>query len=245
MRKLKMNKEDVSKCVKDFESFLLSNDFINGNETFTYNFRPKVENQDESPAIVTFSEKAYAKIIILLEAFNSEIAWHGVANRVSKGNYYIEDILVYPQFVTGVNVKTDPLELAGWAQTIPTEVYNNISFQGHSHVNMSVKPSSVDLDDQKKYLKQLNEDEFYIFAIFNKKYETNFSIYDLKYDIFYEDKDIEYNVEGEDLGEFLDEAKCIVKRHYISHGDLDSYYDSITDEYYDEKYEQEEDDGLQ
>lgn len=238
MKRIKLNEADIESCVKDFRSFLENQKQFSNNGTFTYDMKPEIIDDEEDFAKIYFSEKAFAKIILLLETFNSEIAWHGIAERISKGEYRINDILVYPQYVTGTQVKTDPLELAGWAENIPTEIYNKICFQGHSHVNMSVNPSPVDIDDQKKYLEELEDDGFYIFAIFNKKYDANFSVYDLKYDIFYEDKDIEYLVEGEDFGEFLDDVKCIVRRYYSSAIKSEKYSNVIIDEYYDEKEEE-------
>ena len=245
MRRIRMSNDTIDQCVSEFKSFLQSEKGIKRGKNFEYQvLPPKVEG--ESKATVTFSERAYSKIILLLEAFNEEVAWHGVASRIEKGQYRIDDIIVYPQYVTGASVKTNALELANWAGNVPEEIYNNIHFQGHSHVRMSVHPSGEDMRDQKKYLDQLEDEDFYIFAVFNKYYDVNLTIYDMKYDLCYEDEDVEFEVEstGPDLGEFLDEAKSLVRHFYRpKKKDLDDYYDKITEEYYIEKEDAE--DGLQ
>ena len=243
MRRIKMDKSDIDKCVVEFKDFLQNEKDFGETEQFKYEIRPpRVEGEEKAQII--FSERAYTKIILLVEGFNCEVAWHGVAHRLEKGKYRIEDIIVYPQYVTGVTVTTDPLELAYWEEKVPGEVYNNLSFQGHSHVKMPVNPSGTDLRDQREYLKELKQDEFYIFAIFNKHYDVYFKLYDMKYDICYEDEDIEYSVDGIDMGEFLDEAKGLVRsRYYTSPEDIDDYYDRVTEEYYDEREDYE--DGLQ
>ena len=62
------------------------------------------------------------------------------------------------------------------------------------------------------------DDGFYIFMIWNKRLESNNRIYDLKKNIYFEDKDISVDVmfDGEDLDEFVREAKSWVKKKTYS-----------------------------
>lgn len=238
MKRIKVDEEAIQKIIDDFTKYVANTRVVENESRFTYKISsPKIEGD---LATIIFTEKAYAKMTLLIESFDCEVAWHGVAERMEKGKYRIEDILVYPQTVTGATVDTDTLELAQWAATIPNDIYNSLRFQGHSHVNMSTFSSSVDKQDRKKYLAQLQDDDFYIFGIFNKRGEASFEIYDLMYDTLYEDDDIDYLVEGEDVGEFLADAQLKVRAR--STINKKNYYQTIIDEYYDEK---EDEYGLQ
>ena len=94
MRRIRMSNDTIDQCVSEFKSFLQSEKGIKRGKNFEYQvLPPKVEG--ESKATVTFSERAYSKIILLLEAFNEEVAWHGVASRIEKGQYRIDDIIVF------------------------------------------------------------------------------------------------------------------------------------------------------
>ena len=77
-----------------------------------------------------------------------------------KDTYLISDILVYPQEVTGSTVTTDQNEYEMWLMKQEDDVFNNIRMQGHSHVNMSTSPSSVDLNLYDGILSQLDSDMF-------------------------------------------------------------------------------------
>ena len=91
MRRIKMDKSDIDKCVVEFKDFLQNEKDFGETEQFKYEIRPpKIEGEEKAQII--FSDRAYTKIILLVEGFNCEVAWHGVAHRLEKGKYRIEDI---------------------------------------------------------------------------------------------------------------------------------------------------------
>jgi hypothetical protein len=155
-------------------------------------------------------------MVMLVKEFDKEVAWHGVCSRREdkSDEYVIEDIVVYPQEVTGATVEMDTEQYAKWIEdNIEDERFNHIHMQGHSHVNMGTTPSSVDLNHQEEILNMLGDDDFYIFMIWNKSFSSTNKIYDLRENILFEDKDITVKIIGgvEDLDEFLKNAKDMVK----------------------------------
>ena len=156
----------------------------------------------------------------LIREFDKEVAWHGVAERCEeKDTYLISDILVYPQEVTGSTVTTDQNEYEMWLMKQEDGVFNNIRMQGHSHVNMSTSPSSVDLNLYDGILSQLDSDMFYIFMIYNKRGEKTVKLYDLRENILFETADVTVAVkEVGDLTGFLEEAKELVVTKTYNYG---------------------------
>lgn len=120
------------------------------------------------------------------------------------------DILVYPQQVSGATVNTDQEEYTNWLYGLEDAVFNALKMQGHSHVDMGVSPSSVDLTHQSEILSQLEGDMFYIFMIWNKRLEHTIKIYDLGSNTLYEDEDIQ--LVCPDLEDFLTQADQMVKK---------------------------------
>lgn len=158
----------------------------------------------DSKPVIIFSDLAYSKCQKLIQTCTGEVGWQGTVSR--KDNVFvIEDIFVYPQTVTAATVTTDELEYAQWLMQLPTKTVNKLRFQAHSHVNMPVTPSATDTTLYKKFIKTLNEDDFYIFMIMNKRKDINVWLYDLK-------TNLRYNTD-----------EIIVKRAY----DVDKWYDEI------------------
>ena len=93
------------------------------------------------------------------------------------------------------------------------ESFNNLKAQGHSHVHMGVTPSTTDEENQKEILTSLNDEDFYIFMIWNKKREKNIKIYDMKKNVLFEPSDVTVVVDDEGIGldKFLADAKEMVK----------------------------------
>lgn len=172
----------------------------------------KLEDNLNDEATVIFSDKAYAKMIALVSMFDSEVAWHGTVERKDNNTFLIKDIFVYPQQVTGVTVTTDQEEYSQWLYGLDDETFNSLKFQAHSHVNMGVSPSSTDISDQEKIVKQLESDMFYIFMIINKKNDIYISIYDYLNNIHYGTDDVYIRTESDDIMSFIEEAFDLVKK---------------------------------
>ena len=185
---IKPTREYLQSVLKDFEEALFSGKFSDGKITFT-----KTTGKIDRKARVIFSQNAWKKMQALINEFDKEVAWHGVAYRgddESKDEYFITDILVYPQEVTGATVNTDQEKYEMWLMSHDDDVFNNIRMQGHSHVNMSVTPSGVDNSLYDRLLEQLDDTMFYIFMIWNKKKEKTVKIYDLKKNVLFDTDDV-------------------------------------------------------
>lgn len=211
-----------SKYILEFseilDKYLSGSDIPDGKLSFVRNL-PSIEKK----AVVYYTATAWAKMIAIINEFDKEVAWHGLAKRLDpekdKSAYLVYDIVVYPQEVTGATVNTDQAEYESWLNSFDDEIFNAIRMQGHSHVNMGVSPSSVDMEHKESIIRQLSGDMFYIFMIWNKQMKRDITIYDCGENIFYENKDVEVKLYDENggLDAFINEAKSLVKnRVYTS-----------------------------
>lgn len=210
-KNIKITDESLNEVRKAFEEALSTGKFSDGKITFT-----KTLGIVNRKATVFFTELAWLKMQTLIREFDKEVAWHGIAKRgedASKDEYYITDILVYPQEVTGATVSTDQEKYQMWLMNHDDEVFNNIRMQGHSHVNMGVTPSIVDTSLYDRILEQLDDDMFYIFMIWNKRKEKTIKIYDLAKNILFDTSDVTVEVldDGTGIEKFLKDAKDAVK----------------------------------
>lgn len=184
----------IKELTEKFVEYLGKGKFPNGKIDFS-----ETLGKIDKRATVYYTEEAWAKQKALVDNYSSEIAWHGIVKKidnpdVEENEYVIKDILVYPQKVSGVTVNTDEEKLMEWMMKIDAEDeerFNAMKMQGHSHVNMSTSPSNVDLETYRDFLVKLKKDQFYIFMIWNKKYEKTVKIYDLKDNIYFETKDVD------------------------------------------------------
>ena len=188
----------------------------------TVDFKRVFEVKDRK-AKVFFTPGAWLKMNILLDGFDKEVGWYGVASRLGEeenDEYLISDIVVYPQEVTATTVDmAEPEEMAKWRlENIEDERLDHLYMHGHSHVRMGTTPSGTDLSHQREVLAQMADDGFYIFMIYNKQLGRTIRIYDMKKNIHFEDKDIHVGFweDGVDYSKFLADAKSLVKDHVYS-----------------------------
>lgn len=208
-------------------------------ETSYYWPKEKDENGKEIPDQITvrFSKQAQIKQEALIREFTTEVGWHGVAHRDPEDQkvFHIDDIIVFPQEVTGSNVTPDQAAYSRWLMQLPDDQFNFCRYHGHSHVNMGVSPSGTDdrwqadtlkrmrgegmsAEEQRTFVEAMGENAFYIFMIWNKRGEVNVKVYDLMTNHFYEDKEVQIRFEDvPDLREFLADAKSKVKMHTYSY----------------------------
>lgn len=211
---IKLTPELKQQAVQEFAKTLSEMKMADGKLSYNKNFTYK----NEEKVKILFTPTAYAKMVSLLMAFELEVAWHGVGERMDEKTFVISDILVYPQTVTGTYVDMDTGKYATWLQdNDEDDRFNHIIMQGHSHVKMSTSPSAVDKTHQEDILGCLSDDMYYIFTIWNKRLEHTTKIYDLQNNTMYEDNEIEYGIMDEqcDLDKFIEEAnKQVVERKY-------------------------------
>lgn len=211
-KSLKVESSFLENAKNEFLKMFAEGKFNDGNIVFNRKF----VGETNKKAKISIEKIAWDKMKALVEEFSSEVAWHGIARRGDKdGEYIIDDIIIYPQTVSGVTVTTDQIEYQTWLYEQPDEVFNNIRMQGHSHVNMGTSPSSVDTNYYEGIVDQMTDEMFYIFMILNKKGERFVNIYDKKDNVLYESKDVTITilVDPEDPVEvMLAEAKEKIKK---------------------------------
>lgn len=220
---IKMTPELKNECriafQAEFEKALAATKFADGKLSFTKSF-----GTVDKKAKIYISEIAWMKITTLLREFSKEVAWHTTAYRIpDSDDYYIKDVLVYPQTVTSATVDMDVEKYAQWLQDgimDGDERFDHIRCQMHSHVNMNVFASGTDIQHQEEILEQLRDNDFYIFMIWNKRHEVYMRIFDMEKNVLFEKEDIDWAVLDDTVGlsKFLDEAKSVVKEQTYTAG---------------------------
>lgn len=173
-----------------------------------------VENATERP-IITFTEGAYRTINALVEKCSKEIAWNATVSKETTDDgsvvYVVDQIVMFPQKVTGASVDVDETEYSNWCSELDTETLNQLRFHGHSHVNMGVSPSGIDTDYQRQMIDQIPD--FFIFMIFNKRGDMYACIYDIVTNIFYDNNDIDVVLPELPESAFLELADQLIDKY--------------------------------
>ena len=208
-----LTEDNIDRAVSEFRKSLegkISDGKVSFSKVFSY--------AENVKANVLFTPVAYAKMVSVLHHFDSEVAWHGAVTRQGDNTFIISDIDVFPQIVTGSDVTTDQEKYQRWFITASERFGNDMLMQGHSHVNFSPTPSSVDETYYEQMLSQLGGQGFYVFMIFNKRMEHTIRIYDYDNNVFYEDQDIHVGLydQGFDLNAFLATADQAVTKYDVS-----------------------------
>ena len=195
MRHIKLTEELKQKALQEFQQKLANERFSDNKINFTFDLKDATALTDDNKVIINVRPEAWLKMWALVSSESGEIGWHGLVTRHSDKIFEITDILVYPQFVTGVTVQTDDVGYGNWLhKELSDEQINTLRFHGHSHVNMGVSPSGVDTAWYNEILQGLFNNDYYIFAILNKRDDMFIEIYDLATNTIYEKKDIIVNV---------------------------------------------------
>lgn len=223
---IRMTQENLDAIIQDFTNTVRASKLSDGKVSYSKTF-----GAVDRKAELFFTEMAYLKMQTLVREFDKEVAWHGVAYRgddATKDAYYITDILVYPQEVTGATVNTDQEKYQTWLFQHDDDVFNNIRMQGHSHVNMATSPSTVDTSLYERILDQLDDDMFYIFLIWNKRGDKTIKIYDMAKNILFETTDVTVKIQedGSGIEKFLKDAKAMVQDKKTTYGGTGVNYGS-------------------
>ena len=234
-----MTPEIINEVTENFRKQAASLMLFRGKRTIDIDYYwVQSKNPDEQEHVtITFTRNAWKKQQALIQNFTSEVGWHGVVTRDKEDplHFTIEDILVFPQVVTGTTVTPNDEAYAVWNATLPPEKMNAMRFHGHSHVNMGVTPSGTDDQYQKDMLGRLNGDglteeakirmkeamgdmAFYIFMIFNKSGSHNVRVFDYWGNTYYEGAEVTVEHEPDELADFLAEAKTKVATRSYSYG---------------------------
>lgn len=170
------------------------------------------EKNIEEPTIY-ITASAYIKMRKLVEATDTEVGWYGTVETVPglPRTYIINDILVYPQTVTGATCTQDDDKIFEFEASLSMEQTNSKRFHGHSHVNMGVTPSGVDETFYQDILTQVKD--YFIITITNKKHDYTVRFYDMENNILYSDLPILLlTEEGQDINIWYHEVMEEVRK---------------------------------
>ena len=204
------------------------------------------ENNIPEPTVY-ITTQAYTKMRMLVDKTTTEIGWYGTVTKVPglTGVYVIEDIIVYPQKVTGATCEQLDDKMFEFEMSLTTDQVNHKRFHGHSHVNMGTAPSGVDEQFYHDILTQVTD--FFIITVTNKRNEYTTRFYDMEHNILFTDVPISViDDEGLELDSWYEESKkqleepTVVNRYYgnnlVKHEQL-SVIDEMfgkDDEYWDD-----------
>lgn len=220
MQYIKITPEQQQTILEKFKNFLSNGRFSDNKIKFDEPLDKVLDTKVIKP-IIQFTAVAWLKMRQLVTEADGEIGWHGVVDhQPNSAVYTIKDILVYPQTVTGATVTTDELEYGTWLQKFPDPIFNKIRFQGHSHVNMGTSPSGVDQHFYDSILQTLQEGDYYIFLIANKRSDMTIFVYDYAQNIIFNEKDCTLQVVDKhgSIKQWAEqEMKANVKKYTYTH----------------------------
>lgn len=189
--KQKLKESLLKDLDKELDTLKLSDSTVK----FHYDLKDvlKVNADTVKKPIVYMMAATYLKMLQYVLLSDHEIAWRGTVER-KEHLFFIKDVFLYPQEVTGATVQENPDEGQKWTDALPATTYNTMRFQGHSHVNMGAFWSGTDKADQHAHLQELLDDDYYIFAVMNKKQEILVEVYDLAQNIIFEKEEVTFKV---------------------------------------------------
>lgn len=146
-----------------------------------------MSNRNLLEPVVYITSDAYVKMRHLVDKTSTEIGWFGTVTKAPnlEETYVIDDILVYPQTVTGATCEQDEDRMFEFEVSLTTDQVNRKRFQGHSHVNMGVTPSGVDENFYTDLLTQVND--YFIILVTNKRNDYHVRFYDKSNNLMYKD----------------------------------------------------------
>lgn len=175
--------------------------------------REYIESKQLAVPTVMITADAYIKMRKLVEETSTEVGWYGTVEEHGD-HFLINDIIVYPQTVTGATCEQDDDKMFEFEMSLTDEQVNTKRFQGHSHVNMGVTPSGVDENFYNELLTQVTD--YFIIMVTNKKDDIYLRFYDKQNNLVYEDLDLKIvSDQGVDYDEwYIEEAKKLSKKTF-------------------------------
>ena len=162
--------------------------------------------KDIKKPVLKITVEAYMRMVQLVLTSPVECSWHALAKRdIENNSYLIYDVLVFPQINSATSTTTDEKDFAEWQTKLildPNFPIEDLRVHGHSHVNMNVFSSGIDDKYQKDLLTKVDNEDYYIFLIMNKKMEICIFIYDFLQQVMFDKTDIRFEIidsEGRDI----------------------------------------------
>lgn len=198
MKKLRPTIEEKTKFIEDLTEQLA---WFNRGTLEDFKIDDLIKEHSKLPEKVykpsiTITAEAYLKMLELVNQSSVECSWHGLVKRYGNA-YLIHNVLVFPQINSPTATTTDEKDFAEWQTNLildPKFPIEELRLHGHSHVNMNVFSSGVDDKYQKDLLAKVDDGDYYIFFIMNKKMEMCIFLYDFEQQIMFDKNDIDFKI---------------------------------------------------
>lgn len=198
MKKLRATPEEKTKFIEDLTEQLA---WFNRAPLSDFKIDDLVKEYSKLPANIVkpdiaVTAEAYMKMLELVNQSAVECSWHGLVKRFGD-KYLIYDILVFPQINSATSTTTDEKEFAEWQTKLimnPDFPIEELRLHGHSHVNMNVFSSGIDDKYQKDLITKVEDGDYYIFFIMNKKMEICIFLYDFEQQVMFDKNDITFRI---------------------------------------------------
>lgn len=201
MKKLRLTSNEWEALLKDISTKFHENCNRNISD-FSYtktdvnDFLKNILKENTEKPIIQITSDAYTKMYELVKQSTVEIQWHGLVEKINN-TYKIYDILLFPQTNTASSTSSDQNEFAEWQTKLIQDMsfpINQMRLHGHSHVNMNVYSSSIDDGYQSELITKVEDGDFYIFLVLNKRMEMYPLLYDFDKQILFEGTDIQIEI---------------------------------------------------
>lgn len=149
-------------------------------DNFTpHRFESKLEMIAGDNPKILISKLAYNKMWHYVDLADQEVGWLGTVNKLGKA-FLIKDVFLLKQEVSAAQTVITIEGLSEFGEDIlklpdGIEIYNNIRFWGHSHVNMGTSASGQ--DESQMDLFEESGHPYFIRGILNKRGRMEFTIY--------------------------------------------------------------------
>ena len=178
----------------------------------------KIDDKTIKKPTVYVPTDVMAKMEALVRESPVEISWHGLVKRNKEENaYLLYDILLFPQINSAAATQTDQDEYAKWFMDILNDEdeskFDDMRMHGHSHVNMNVYSSAIDDGYQTELLTNIQDGDYYIFMVLNKKRDICCLIYDYDQQILFETGDVTIKLVTKDKQSITEWAKNQIKTY--------------------------------
>lgn len=253
MKKLRASSTEREEFLKAIRDELYMGNY--GGDLSNFSIENIIKDFSKIPANVVkprlvINSDAYVKMLELINQSPVECSWHGLVLKGDDRTYIVYDILVFPQRNSGTATTTDEKEFAEWQTKLimdPEFPIEHLRMHGHSHVMMNVFSSGVDDQYQKDLITKVDDGDYYIFLIMNKKMEMCAFIYDFAQQVMFETADIEIIIamdciKFDDGLDFEDirgwaknelDQKAITERPQVRQYGYGGHYNVIDEEAYD------------
>ena len=145
-----------------------------------HNFRKRITCTKNLDLRVVFSARALEQMETIVDLAPEEVSWLGLVEVEGKGTFFISEVYVVEQRVTGTRTRMSEDGIMGLIErlaeekgVLPEEINRKLKFWGHSHVRMSTNPSPQDDAEMETF----GDSKYFIRLIANKHGEVNLSVF--------------------------------------------------------------------